>query len=102
MTRTKPFAELAAHAKADARRRERIEEHKRAINLVLSLAELRETRGATQQQVAEDLHSSQANISRIEHQDDLLLSTLRGYVSALGGRLEVTAVFPEQRITLWK
>ncbi len=102
MTRTKPFAQLAAQAKADSRRRERIEEHKRAINLVLTLAELRETRGATQQQVAEDLHSSQANISRIEHQDDLLLSTLRGYVAALGGHLEVTAVFPAQRITLLK
>lgn len=102
MTKTKPFAELAARAKADARRRERIEEQKRAINLVLSLAELRESRGVTQQQVAEDFHSSQVNVSRIEHQDDLLLSTLRGYVAALGGHLEVTAVFPEQRMTLWK
>ena len=43
---------------------------------------------------------TQANISRIEHEEDLDLSTLRGYVAALGGQLEVNAVFPDGKVTL--
>jgi len=43
---------------------------------------------------------SQPNISRIEHQDDAYLSTLRSYVEALGGRLEVRAVFEDQTVEL--
>lgn len=45
------------------------------------------------------MHVSQANVSRVEHQEDLYLSTLREYVAALGGELELTAVFPESRVT---
>ncbi|CCF82780.1 hypothetical protein NITHO_1560008 [Nitrolancea hollandica Lb] len=37
----------------------------------------------------------QANVSRTEHHDDLYLSMLSSYVAALGGHLEVTAVFPD-------
>lgn len=48
----------------------------------------------------EGVEVTQANLSRIEHQDDLYLSTLRGYVEALGGRLELRAVFPDQTVDL--
>jgi hypothetical protein len=37
---------------------------------------------------------TQANVSRIEHEEDVYLSTLRGYVEALGGQLELRAVCP--------
>ncbi len=50
--------------------------------------------------MAETLDVTQANVSRIEHQDDIYLSTLRGHVQALGGRLEVHAVFPDQTISI--
>ena len=100
MTKTKPFAELAAKAKADPVRRARIEEYKRAIDDALALAELRNRRGLTQQVVARTLNVSQANISRIEHEEDVYLSTLRNYVAALGGRLEIDAVFPDGRVSL--
>ncbi len=43
---------------------------------------------------------TQANISRIEHEEDLYLSTLRSYVEALGGRLEVNAVFADGVVSL--
>jgi hypothetical protein len=43
--------------------------------------------------VAGGLGISQANVTRIEHEEDLYLSTLRSYVEALGGRLEVNAAF---------
>jgi transcriptional regulator with XRE-family HTH domain len=66
----------------------------------LALAELRSQRGVTQQDVAGKLRVTQANISRIEHEEDLYLSTLRGYVAALGGELEVNAVFPDGKVAL--
>jgi hypothetical protein len=43
---------------------------------------------------------SQPNVSHIEQQDDVYLSTLARYIAALGGHLEVLAVFPEETITL--
>jgi len=100
MTRTRPFAEIAAEAKADPVRRERIATYKRAMLDALALAELRAQRGVTQQDVAGKLGVTQANISRIEHEEDLYLSTLRGYVAALGGELEVNAVFADGKVAL--
>jgi transcriptional regulator with XRE-family HTH domain len=52
--------------------------------LVIDLAELRRTAGVTQVQLAEALATSQGQISRIERQNDLLLSTLIVYLTALG------------------
>lgn len=100
MTRTRPFAELAAKAKADPAGRARIEQYKRAMMDALALAELRTGAGATQTDVAEALATSQANVSRIEHEEDVYLSTLRRYVAALGGELEINAVFPDRTVAL--
>lgn len=94
------FKRLSDAAKADPVRRARIEEQKRALRDVLALAQLRESRQMTQRQIAEQLQVSQANISRIEHQDDLYLSTLSEYIEALGGRLEITAVFDDESVSL--
>lgn len=99
MPKTRPFSELAARAKSDPQRKLRIEEMGRALADAQSLAELRSGRGQTQRQLADAMNVSQANVSRVEHQEDLYLSTLRDYVAALGGNLELTAVFPESRVT---
>lgn len=64
------------------------------------LAELRERRGVSQATLAATLAVSQPNVSRIEQEDDVYLSTLARYVAALGGHLEVLAVFPEETITV--
>lgn len=61
----------------------------------LALAELRERHGTTQVEVAARLGMNQGNVSRLERRDDLYLSTLRGYVAALGGELELVARFPD-------
>jgi len=66
----------------------------------ISLHEARAERRLTQGDVAVALEVTQANVSRIERQDDLYLSTLEEYVAALGGRLELHAVFPDQVIAL--
>jgi DNA-binding XRE family transcriptional regulator len=100
MTKTKPFSALAEKAKADPKRRARIEEYSHAIRDAMALAELRAERKMTQHAVAETLRVSQPNVSRIEHEEDLYISTLRDYVAALGGKLEINAVFPDQTVAL--
>lgn len=100
MTRTRPFAELAEKVKADPARRQEIETLRRAMRDVLALADLRARQGITQKELAETLGVSQSNISRIEHEEDLYLSTLRDYAEALGGRLEVNVVFPDATVSL--
>lgn len=98
MSTRRKFSDLRAEIDADPVRRAHIEEGKRAMSTVLALTELRNARGATQRDVAERIHSSQANVSRIEHEEDVYLSTLRGYVEALGGHLELRAVFPDGEV----
>jgi len=98
--KTRPFREIAGKHRDDPDRKARREQFKRAMADALALAELRQSLGQTQQDLAEKLGVSQPNVSRIEHEEDVYLSTLREYVEALGGRLEITAVFADQVVTL--
>lgn len=100
MTKTKSFEILRRKVRADPERARRVAEHKRAILDALALAEAREQRNVTQKDIAEILGVTQANVSRIEREEDVYLSTLRKYVEALGGRLEVSAVFPDKTVSL--
>jgi transcriptional regulator with XRE-family HTH domain len=59
----------------------------------MALADLREGRGLTQSAVAERLEITQSRVSKIEREDDLYMSTLRRYVEAMGGELQVLALF---------
>jgi DNA-binding XRE family transcriptional regulator len=79
-------------------RRKRVEA--RAAQLVAeetSLRELRRAHKLTQARIAETLGIGQDQVSRLEQRSDLLLSTLRGYVEAMGGRLTIVAEFPHQK-----
>ena len=84
----------------DPERRARIEAGTKALREALRLAELRERQGMTQQEVATALAVSQANVSKIERQNEVYLSTLQRYVTALGGRLRISAVFGDDDIPL--
>ncbi len=66
----------------------------------MDLRELRLAAGLTQEQVAAALKAAQSEISRIEKRDDCRLSTLRSYVRALGGELELIAAFGKRRVRL--
>jgi transcriptional regulator with XRE-family HTH domain len=62
----------------------------------MSLQELRHAVNKTQKTVARTLNMGQDGISRLEKRSDLLLSTLRNYVEAVGGSLTLVAQFPDQ------
>lgn len=66
----------------------------------LALSELRKGRQVTQQALAEKLGGRQVYVSRIEKRGDLKLSTLRDYVRALGGELQLLVSFPEGDVTI--
>jgi transcriptional regulator with XRE-family HTH domain len=66
----------------------------------LRLGELRRRRGVSQTLVADALDVSQPNVSRLELQEDLRVSTLARYVAALGGDLELRAIFEDETIPL--
>ena len=60
----------------------------------LILRELRKAFDVSQEDLARALDVKQANISKIERREDMLLSTLAAYVQAMGGDLEIVARFP--------
>ncbi len=64
------------------------------------IAEARCQRGESQATIAEALAASELSASEVEQEDDPYLCTLARYVAALGGHLEVLAVFPEETITV--
>ena len=79
------------------RRRKNIEA--RAAGLVaeeMSLRDLRRAHRLTQARVGKALKIGQDGISRLEQRSDLLISTLRNYVEAMGGDLQLIASFPDR------
>ncbi len=66
----------------------------------MELAELREAMRITQVELAKRLRITQATLSRLERGRDPKFTTLRNFVRALGGRLEVRAVFSGRVVTL--
>jgi transcriptional regulator with XRE-family HTH domain len=81
-------------------RRARLDHEVRAELLSMDLRELREMAGKTQAAVAEVAEMTQSELSRLERREDHRLSTLRKFVEALGGELEVIAVFGAKRVAL--
>ena len=70
---------------------------KRSAELIAEEATLREVRKAqrrSQAKVAKKLNVNQAAVSKIESRTDMYVSTLRSYIEAMGGKLEITAQFP--------
>ncbi len=62
----------------------------------MTLRELRHARKLTQVRMAKTLGITQDSVSRLEKRSDLLLSTLRKTVQAMGGNLSLVAEFPDR------
>jgi tellurite resistance protein len=87
-------------SKMSPARQARVDEEVRRELLAMELRELRQEAGKTQAEVAEIAEMTQAELSKFERREDHLVSTLRRYVTALGGQLEVVAVFDNKRIAI--
>jgi predicted XRE-type DNA-binding protein len=66
----------------------------------MPLQQLRTARQMTQTRLSELLEMDQGNVSKLEQRTDMYLSTLRSYVEAMGGELEIRAVFPDGVVTI--
>ena len=66
----------------------------------LPLAEVRRARELSQEQIAETLMMPQGNVSKFERRVDMYVSTLRRYIQAMGGDLDIIARFPDAEIRI--
>jgi transcriptional regulator with XRE-family HTH domain len=83
-----PEAQARSHAKAMAMKAE------------LPLAELRQARHFSQEQLAAVLEVKQPAVAKLEKKADMYISTLRRFIEAMGGQLEIRAHFPEGDVTI--
>ena len=87
------FKDLRKSMSPEARARS----HEKAIKMMaeLPLAELRQARHFSQEQLAAELEIKQPAVAKMEKKADMYISTLRRFVEAMGGQLEIRAHFPE-------
>jgi transcriptional regulator with XRE-family HTH domain len=81
-------------------RRARVEDRVRKAIREMALDELRSARELTQSELANVLKVDQGSISKLERRTDMYISTLRRYVEAMGGSLQIRAVFPEGEVQI--
>lgn len=75
-------------------------EQAKSNEFMVSLRELRAITGLTQSEVAEVTGFAQGEVSKLERREDHLLSTLRRYVEALGGKLDLVVRIGDKTVTL--
>lgn len=81
-----------------AKSQERIHKKIKQLQQDMALAEVRKAMSLTQVDLAEMLHIKQAAIARLENRTDMYISSLRKYITALGGELDIVARFPEGEV----
>ena len=86
--------------KMSPERRKKIDAMTKEMLAQMPMHELRHARQLSQQQLAELLDIKQGSVSKLERRTDLYISTLRRYIEALGGKLELQAHFPEGSVTI--
>ncbi|PHM10881.1 helix-turn-helix domain-containing protein [Nostoc sp. 'Peltigera malacea cyanobiont' DB3992] len=96
--KTKPFDELRKKMTPEQQTESEIQANLALLKLTLS--ELRESLGHTQSDVAKNMGVVQSALSKIEHQDDIQISTLSRYIKSLGGSLTIIARFPDQEVVI--
>jgi transcriptional regulator with XRE-family HTH domain len=94
----KKFSTLTA--KKSPEWRERVDKRARKLLSEMPLQELRRARHVTQEALAEALETSQPEVSKIERRVDMYVSTLRRFIEAMGGELEVIARFPDGSVKI--
>ena len=94
----KSFKILQVKMPPQARARSRAKAGRMMAQMVLQ--ELRRARRTTQTKLAKALKVNQAAVSKLERRTDMYISTLRSYVEAMGGRLDIIARFNEESVRI--
>lgn len=94
----KSFKILQAKMSPQARARSRALAKK--MLAAMALQELRRARQTTQTKLAKTLKINQAAVSKLERRTDMYISTLRSYVEAMGGHLDIIARFDEGSVRI--
>jgi predicted XRE-type DNA-binding protein len=81
-------------------RRTRVEERVRQAIKEMALDELRSARAFTQAELSQVLKVDQGSISKLERRTDMYIGTLRRYIEAMGGSLQIRAVFPDGEVQI--
>jgi len=95
---TRKFRELLKAMPVN--RQQRIEKRFCDSLAAMPLDQLRKAQEMTQLQLAEILGVNQGEVSKIEHRSDICISTLADYIEAMGGRLEIRAVFKDREVRI--
>jgi DNA-binding transcriptional regulator YiaG len=98
---TSKFRTMRQEVLADPTFRAEVAREK-ALMAEIDLAGARQASGMTQEAVAAEMGKSQENVSRIERQRDVRVSTLAQFIQAQGGELEINAVFSGKRVSLMR
>jgi hypothetical protein len=92
------FQEL--QKKISVERRARVEEQVREAIQQMALGELRTAREFTPAELSQVLKVDQGSISKLERRTDMCIGTLRRYIEAMGGSLQIRAVFPDGEVQI--
>ena len=92
------FSELRANMSSESRARSKALAAE--MLAVMDLAELRRAQNLSQGELAERLEKGQPAVSKVESREDLHVSTVREYIEALGGRLDLVAHMPNNETIL--
>jgi predicted transcriptional regulator len=98
MTGHRPFGELTKNFTPT--RRARVAAKAAALRETMTLEELRKARSFSQEEIAAALTVNQPAVAKLEKRADMHVSSLRRYIEALGGTLEITARFAEATVVI--
>jgi ribosome-binding protein aMBF1 (putative translation factor) len=98
MAKARNFEELRAKMSPESRGRVAARVKETVDNMPLQ--ELRAARDLTQEHLAQILQVRQAQVSKMERQADMYVSTLAKFIEAMGGQLEIRAVFPDGAVRI--
>ncbi|PAA16715.1 XRE family transcriptional regulator [Pseudomonas fragi] len=94
----KKFAELEARMSPEAGEQTQALYHQHLQEMTLH--ELRKAQALSQETLAKALNINQAAVSKMERRTDMYISTLRNYIQAMGGELEIIATFPDGQVKI--
>lgn len=94
----KKFADLVARRSSESQAR--VDALHQKLRAEMPLHELRQAQALSQDTLAKTLHANQAAISKMERRTDMYISTLRNYIRAMGGELEIIATCPEGQVKI--